>query len=115
MPLYEFTLNLSCPPGQVDKFIQLAHAVTDSLQQHIPASYIERYVAQAKSLQQQQREDASFWNGYLLRTFFREDDPYDLAHYPYYYRKLTPATMQQTAKLLWANKPYIQAVQLPQQ
>jgi len=115
LPCYECGLNFRCPAAQAGALLQLLHATMDSLQMEIHADELARFVAFSKQTLKSQYPDNAFWTSYLVRQFMKHDDPYDIAHYPYYFRKATPRTVCETARLVWKNKPYIQVVLLPAQ
>lgn len=112
-PGYEYHFNFVCPAQHMQPLLKLMHAVTDSLQQQVPADLLQAYVTMAKGQLRQQFTDNGFWTTYLIRQFIKQDDPYDIAHYPYFFRKATPETLRQTANMMWRNKPYIEMVQYP--
>jgi hypothetical protein len=110
---YALTITFSYAAKAVEKAISETKKTVAAMQEGIDPAMLKQYVDSKKKLLKQQYFDNNFWTDYFEQEMSKNEDPYDLAHYPFYYRKLTPTLLQKTATKFLSGGNYIQLVVLP--
>lgn len=110
---YSLTIDYSCLPDAVAGSSDHIQESVAALQKNIDPEAIKRFVTAQKLLLKQQYFDNDFWTDYFKQELMKKEDPYDIAHYPFYFRKATPATLKKAASKLLDGKNYIRLVVLP--
>jgi zinc protease len=98
--VYSLELNFRCRPEDVDTLIAIGRMAADAVRGGVSEDETRLFMEEGKKALKAMTFDNAFWTDYLEDKFRRGDDPYEIAHYPYYYRKVTPQSLMATAA--WA-------------
>ena len=107
------TITYQCPPQELQSSIKDVQESIKNLQQHASPDVIKLYVTEQRQLLKKQFFNNGFWTDYLETKFKLGEDPYDIAHYPYYFRKATSLSIQQAVTDFLTTENCVQAVLLP--
>lgn len=114
-PHYSFMMQLPCGPENVDKLLAAADVEIKKLKENGPSvkdldkvksQWHEKYVTDMK--------ENKFWVKELQDILFEGHSKDRMLHYDKYVNELTPAEIQQTAKVMFDGKNQFVSVLYPE-
>jgi zinc protease len=112
---YSFQLQLPCGPENVDKLIAAANEEIAKMKANGPeAKDVDKVKSQWHEKHVTDLKENKYWAGKMEGVLFWGRDKDRFLNYEDYVQKLTPADIQQTAKMLFDGKNQFTAVLYPE-
>lgn len=112
---YQMVMYLPCGPENVDKLIAASNAEIKKIKENgIDTKDLEKVKTQWREKHRENVKNNTYWNGKLKGILFDGEDKNHVLNYDKWIDSLTPADIQQTAKIIFDGKNEFIAVLNPE-